>query len=166
MVRRHGRGDVRIEHPNRKKASSKASKAVVILLLLLSAALVLIITIGGWDALTGAKLRSSRLHPHLPRDRVLHRQLAPRPVAGRRGARDHPAHLRRGSQGKEWFGRDKEGSTDPPLDESILGLLTLLIIPIQVLVITFAGRRPSRRSGASRSSGARTARPTPAPAAG
>ena len=48
--------EVRIEHPNRKKASSKASKAVVILLLLVSAALVLIVTIGGWDALQGAKL--------------------------------------------------------------------------------------------------------------
>ena len=47
--------DVRIERPNRKKASSKASRAVVILLLLVSAALVLIVTIGGWDALQGAK---------------------------------------------------------------------------------------------------------------
>ena len=47
--------DVRIEHPNRKKASSKASRAVVILLLLVSAVLVLIVTIGGWDALEGAQ---------------------------------------------------------------------------------------------------------------
>ena len=47
--------DVRIERPNRKKASSKASRAVVILLLLVSAALVLIVTIGGWDALQGAQ---------------------------------------------------------------------------------------------------------------
>jgi hypothetical protein len=51
--------DVRIERPNRKKASSKASKAVVILLLLTSAALVLIVTIGGWDALAGAKASPS-----------------------------------------------------------------------------------------------------------
>ena len=46
---------VTIEHPNRAKASSKATKAIVILLLLVSAALVLIVTIGGWDALQGAK---------------------------------------------------------------------------------------------------------------
>ena len=51
--------DVRIERPNRKKASSKASRAVVILLLLASAALVLIVTIGGWDALQGAKASRS-----------------------------------------------------------------------------------------------------------
>ena len=49
------RDDVRIERPNRKKASSKASRAIIILLLLVSAALVLIVTIGGWDALQGAK---------------------------------------------------------------------------------------------------------------
>src|SRR4051795_3070899 len=47
--------DVVIEHPNREKASSKATKAVVILLLLVSVVLMLIVTIGGWDALEGAK---------------------------------------------------------------------------------------------------------------
>ena len=44
-----------IEHPNRKKASSKFTRAMVVLLLLASAALVAIITVGGWDALEGAK---------------------------------------------------------------------------------------------------------------
>jgi hypothetical protein len=47
-------GDVRIEHPNRKKASSKLTRAIVILLLLVSAALVaalfllVILLINGW----------------------------------------------------------------------------------------------------------------------
>ena len=66
--------DVRIEHPNRSKASSKASKAVVILLLLVSAALVLIVTIGGWDALQGAKA-TAQWREHLAfeeRERKLH----------------------------------------------------------------------------------------------
>ena len=44
-----------IEHPNRKKASSKLTRAVVVVLLLVSAGLVAIITVGGWDALEGAK---------------------------------------------------------------------------------------------------------------
>ena len=48
--------DVVIEHPNRDKASSKATKAAVLLLLLATAALVGIVTIGGWNALEGAKL--------------------------------------------------------------------------------------------------------------
>jgi len=47
--------DVVIERPNRDKASSKATKAVIILLLLVSVALIAIVTIGGWDALEGAK---------------------------------------------------------------------------------------------------------------
>ena len=42
-------------HPNRDKAESKATRAVVILLLVTSAALILIVTIGGWDAIEGAK---------------------------------------------------------------------------------------------------------------
>ena len=44
-----------IEHPNRDKAASKATKAVVVLLLLVTTALMVIITVGGWDALQGAK---------------------------------------------------------------------------------------------------------------
>jgi len=48
-------GDAVIEHPNRDKAESKSTKAIVVGLLLASAALVLIVTIGGWDTLSGAK---------------------------------------------------------------------------------------------------------------
>ena len=44
-----------IEHPNREKAASKATKAIVVLLLLVTTALMVIITVGGWDALQGAK---------------------------------------------------------------------------------------------------------------
>ena len=38
------------------------ARPIVILLLLVSAALVLIVTIGGWDALEGAKPIADRLH--------------------------------------------------------------------------------------------------------
>ena len=47
--------DVIIDRPNRDKASSKATKATVILLLLASVGLMLIVAIGGWNALEGAK---------------------------------------------------------------------------------------------------------------
>ena len=47
--------DVAIEHPNRKKASSKATRLVVVLLLLASAFLMIVISLGAWDALVGAK---------------------------------------------------------------------------------------------------------------
>ena len=42
--------------------------------------------------------------------------------------------------GPAWFDRDKAGFTDPALDEGILGLLTLLLVPIQILLIAFAMR--------------------------
>ncbi|MDP9293043.1 MAG: hypothetical protein M3O90_01245, partial [Actinomycetota bacterium] len=42
--------------------------------------------------------------------------------------------------GPEWFDRDKAGLTDPALDESILGLLSLILVPIQILLIAFAMR--------------------------
>src|SRR3954465_1796470 len=44
-----------LHHPNREKASSKMTKAIVVLLILVSIALMLIVTIGGWSKLEGAK---------------------------------------------------------------------------------------------------------------
>ena len=37
-----------------------------------------------------------------------------------------------------WFDRDKAGFTDPAIDEGILGLLTALLVPVQLLLIAFA----------------------------
>jgi hypothetical protein len=45
-----------------------------------------------------------------------------------------------GIAGPEWFDRDKTGFTSPALDENVLGLVTLLIIPVQILLIGFAMR--------------------------
>ena len=42
--------------------------------------------------------------------------------------------------GPQWFERDKAGFSSPALDEGILGLVTLLIIPVQVLLLGFAMR--------------------------
>ena len=44
-----------ITHPNRDKPAVQATRAAVILLFLVSAAMVLIVTIGGWKVLEGAK---------------------------------------------------------------------------------------------------------------
>ena len=41
--------------PNREKAASKATRAVVVALLLASAFLMIVISVGAWDALAGAK---------------------------------------------------------------------------------------------------------------
>jgi hypothetical protein len=129
--------DVTIEHPNRAKASSKATRAIVILLLLVSAALVLIVTIGGWGALQGAKaLQVGYI--------VLYLVMAFYVMRWNRGVLTVAAALAiillifAAVSGPEWFARDKTGFSDPALDSSLLGLITLLIVPVQVLLIAFS----------------------------
>jgi protein-S-isoprenylcysteine O-methyltransferase Ste14 len=156
--------DVRIERPNRKKASSKASKAVVILLLLTSAALVLIVTIGGWNALQGAKaLQLAYIAVYLV--------MAYYVARWNRGVLPVAAALAiillifAAVSGPAWFERDKTGFSDPALDSSLLGLITLLIVPVQALLIVFAAQAFSQEWNVEverRSDGSSE----PAPAAG
>src|SRR5262249_61645697 len=42
--------------------------------------------------------------------------------------------------GPAWFDRDKAGFAQPSLDASLLGLLTLLLVPIQILLVAFCMR--------------------------
>ena len=42
--------------------------------------------------------------------------------------------------GPAWFDRDKAGFHDPALDPAMLGLLTVLVVPIQLLLVAFAMR--------------------------
>ena len=126
-----------IEHPNRKKASSKLTRAVVVVLLLVSAGLMAIVTVGGWDALEGAKaLQIAYI--------VLYVVLAFFVLRWSRGVLPVAAALAivlmifAAVSAPEWFDRDKAGFSDPALDESILGLLTALLVPAQLLLIAFA----------------------------
>jgi hypothetical protein len=42
--------------------------------------------------------------------------------------------------GPQWFDRDGNGYTDPALPSEALGLFTLVIIPVQALLIIFSMR--------------------------
>ena len=42
--------------------------------------------------------------------------------------------------GPAWFERDKAGFDDPALEPSMLGLLTLILVPVQLLLVAFAMR--------------------------
>ena len=42
--------------------------------------------------------------------------------------------------GPEWFERNKDDLADPALDAGLVGLLTLVLIPLQILLIVFAAR--------------------------
>jgi len=128
-----------IEHPNREKASSKATKAIIVLLLLVSVVLMVVVTVGGWDALEGAK-------PVQIAYIVLYLVIAFYVARWNRGVLPLVAALAiilaifAAIAGPQWFERDKTGFTSPALDEGVLGLVTLLIIPVQVLLLGFAMR--------------------------
>ena len=126
-----------IEHPNRDKAASKLTRLIVVLLLLVSAVLVAIITIGGWDALEGAKLLQIAFI-------VVYVVLAYFVLRWSRGVLPVIAALAivllifAAVAAPAWFDRDKPGFTNPALDADLLGLLTALIVPAQILLIAFA----------------------------
>jgi FtsH-binding integral membrane protein len=131
--------EVIIEHPNREKASSKATQATVIVLLLASAGLVLVVTVGGWDALPGAKALQIVYI-------ALYLGTAVYVARWNRGVLPVAAALAiillifAAVSGPAWFDRDKTGFHDPALGSGVLGLITLLIVPVQILLIAFAMR--------------------------
>jgi cytochrome bd-type quinol oxidase subunit 2 len=128
-----------IEHPNRDRTASKATRAVVVFLLLVSAGLVLVISIGGWARLEGARL------PQLAFI-VLFLVMAYYVARWNRGVLPVAAALAiillifASVAGPEWFERDQQGFSSPLLPETFIGLLTFLLIPLQVLLIAFAMR--------------------------
>ncbi len=130
---------VRIEHPNRRKAASKLTRVVVVLLLLISAALVAIVTVGGWDALQGA-------HGGAIAYIVLYAVMAYYVTRWNRGVLPVAAALAvlfmviAIVAAPGWFERDKAGFDDPALEPSILGLLTVILVPVQLLLAAFAMR--------------------------
>jgi presenilin-like A22 family membrane protease len=129
---------VRIEHPNRAKAASKLTRWIVVVLLLVSAFLVTVVTIGGWDVLQGAKLLQVAYI-------VVYVVIAFFVVRWSRGVLPLAAALAivllifAAVSAPAWFDRDKPGFTDPAIDEGILGLITALLVPVQILLIAFAG---------------------------
>jgi len=136
-------------HPNRDKASCKLTKLIVVLILVASIVLMLVLTIGGWSKLQGLKpinfiwclvylaaavyiWRWSRgLLPIAAAFAILLLIIAV--IAGT------------GLAGTSWFDRNHAGFAAAQslfggkgLGSDLLGTLTLLMIPIQVLLIVFA----------------------------
>jgi hypothetical protein len=128
-----------LEHPNRAKAASKATRATVILLLLASVVLFLIVTIGGWDALVGAQIMQIFYI-------VVYLVMAFYVARWNRGVLPVIAALAiimaifAAVATPAWFDRDKMGFTDPAISSAILGTITAIIVPLQVLLIAFAMR--------------------------
>jgi presenilin-like A22 family membrane protease len=135
---RRARGVI-VTHPNRDKPVVQGTRATVVLLLLVTAALILIITAGGWSLLEGAL-------PIQIAFILIYLLMAFYASRWSRGV------LPIGSgiavllgffallAGPGWFARDKTGFAQAGLNSGLLGVVTLLIVPVQILLVLFAMR--------------------------
>ena len=136
--------DLVIYHPNREKGGSKATKAGTILLLLATAALTAIITIGGWASLEGAQVISIFFI-------IVFLVMAFFVARWNRGVLPLAAAFAivllvfAAIAAQGWFDRDATGFDNPGLPPGLLGLLTLIIIPVEFLLIVFAMRGFSQK---------------------
>jgi hypothetical protein len=135
----HAEPRVIVTHPNREKPVVQSTRVVVVLLLLLSAALLALITIAGWGVLEGAT-------PVEIAYILVYLVLAFLAARWNRGALPVAAVLAvfllifAAVAASGWFEREKHGYSEPALSSDLLGLLTLLVIPLQILVIVFTMR--------------------------
>ncbi len=132
-------GETVITHPNRDKPVVQATRVTVVLLLLISAGLVLIVTAGGWSVLQGAWFIQVGYI-------LVYLVLAFFAARWSRGILPVAAALAvillvfALVAGPFWFARDKSGFSQPAINAGLLGTVTLLIVPVQMLLIAFAMR--------------------------
>lgn len=128
-----------IEHPNRDAPGSRSTKAVVVALMLASALLLVVVTAGGWTRIQGAK-------PVQIAYILVYVVLAYYIARWRSGLLPVAAALAivlamfAAISAPGWFDRADPGFADPALDAAVLGLLTSILVPVQVLLIVFAAK--------------------------
>jgi nitric oxide reductase large subunit len=138
-----------IIYPNRDKAGSKSTKAIVVLILLVSIVLMLIVTIGGWSKLQGLKpVNFAWCIVYLIFALYITRwNRGLLPIAAALGILLLIISLIAGvgAAGTSWFDRNHAGFAGAHtlfggsgLTPDELGLFTLLIAPVQLLLIIFA----------------------------
>jgi hypothetical protein len=111
----------------------------VLLLLLVSVALMLIVTIGGWDVLQGAKaIQIAYILIYLIMAFYVSRwNRGVLPVAA---ALAILLLIFAAVAVPGWVDRDDTGFSQPTIDSGVLAIVTALLIPVQVLLIAFAMR--------------------------
>ena len=137
---RQARSGVIVTHPNRDKPVVQATRATVVLLLLVSAGLVFVVTVAGWNVLESAVVVQIAYI-------AIYLTFAFYAARWNRGVLPVAAVLAvilgifAMLAGPAWFNRDKAGFAAPDyLSASLIGVLTLLILPVQILLVTFAMR--------------------------
>jgi len=134
-----GRPEVELWRPNREKPESRQTKVFVVVLLIISAALALIITVGGWSRLEGGG-------PICVAYVALYVFFAFLVSRWNRGVLPVASSLAiilaifAAIAAPAWFDRSKPGFDSPALNEDLLGLFTLLLVPFQLLLIAIAMR--------------------------
>ncbi len=139
-----------VTYPNREKVVSKATKLIVVIILLISIALILAVTIGGWSKLQGLSwLDFAWCFVYL----VIAVLVAWRWARGLLPIAAAFAILLLiialiaglGGSGTSWFERNHVDYSPTRslfggsgLSPDVLGVLTLLIAPVQLLLIIFA----------------------------
>jgi hypothetical protein len=125
--------------PNREKAESRTTKALVSLVLVISAVLLIVITLGGWERLQSTSVAAiSLIWAFLY---LVFAYLVSRwnrgilPVAS---ALAIILAIFAAVAAPGWFERAKDGLSSPALPEELLGLLTVIVIPIQLVLILIA----------------------------
>jgi hypothetical protein len=122
--------------PNREKPEAKTMKSVVAFVLLVSAALLIVITVGGWERLLGTSVAFMSLAWA-----ALYILFAFLVARWQRGVLPVAASLAvilaifAAIAAPDWFARSKDGLDSPALPEDLLGLLTAIVVPVQLLLI-------------------------------
>jgi hypothetical protein len=135
---RRARGVI-VTHPNRDKPIAQTTRAIVVVLLLVTVVLLLINTIGGWGLLEGAL-------PVQLAFILVYLLMAYYVSRWSRGVLPLGAGLAvllaifALVAAPSWFDRDHAGFTQPTLNAGLLGVITLLIVPVQILLVLFAMR--------------------------
>lgn len=131
-----GRPGYELWRPNRQKAEAKTTKTLVAFVLLISAALLFIITIGGWE-----RLQSDGVGLISVSWGVMYVAFAYLIARWNRGLLPVSTALAvllaifATVAAPTWFARAKDGLASPALPEELLGTLTLLVVPIQLILI-------------------------------
>ena len=122
--------------PNREKAQSKTTKALVAFVLLVSAALIILIVVGGFERMQSAMIAFFSLAWA-----ALYIVFAILIARWNRGLLPVAASLAvimtifAAVAAPGWFSRSKEGLDSPILPEDLIGLLIVVLIPVQILLV-------------------------------
>ncbi len=126
--------DVEIRYPNREKPESTTARIGTAAILVLTALMMLVVAIGGWTVMTGAK-------PMLLLFVVLDLVFAYLVWNWKRGVLPVAAGTATMLMifaivsGPQWFLREHPGFSDATLPETLLGMITLGLVPVQMLLI-------------------------------